>query len=224
MSRLYGITYNEKQWSCKGSRESGSYTFVNKKTFDSYRIYGDIIGIEQLDDNSFLVYRRIMRDTWQISRVAFNSKHSSLIFSEDFKNFYFLSEDTILFDNRCVYSISKNCKVEEFEWLKYKDLEVINDEEKNSTYLLVKEKIPFSDDAYVQVLVDINTFKPITNASSSLRNNHHIVLSDSFTFDDLVKEDSHYASIIFWKNFEVNQSILNDGKETLLKELQVATL
>ncbi len=223
MSRLYDITYNEKQWVCKGSRKSGSFTFVNQKTFDSYRIYGDIIGIEQLDDNSFLVYRRIMRDTWQISRVVFNSEHSSSpIFSEDFKNFYFLSEDTILFDNRCVYSISKNCRVEEFEWLKYKDLEVINDEEKNSTYLLVKKKISFSDD-FVQVFVDTKTFKPITSASSSLRNNHHITLSDEFTFDDLVNEDEHYARIIFWDNFNNTQSIINTGTETLMKELKITT-
>ena len=220
MSRLYGITYNKEQWICKGSRGFG-YTFVNKKTFDSYRIYGDVIGIEQLDDNSFLVYHRIMRDEWQISRVVFNSGHSSLIFSEKFKNFYFLSEDTILFDSRCVYSISKNCIVPEFEWLKYKDLEVITDEEKNLTYLLVKQKISFSDNAYVQVFVDSKTFKPVTSASSGLRNNHHITLSDNFTFNDLVKEDERYASIIHWINFDITESIFKSGQKALMEELQI---
>ncbi len=219
MSRLYDITYNEEQWSCKGSRDFG-YTFVNKKTLDSYRIYGDVIGIEQLGDNSFLVYRRIMRDKWQISRVVFNSGHSSLVFSEEFKNFYFLSEDTILFDSRCVYSISKNCRVPEFEWLKYFDLDVITDEKTNSTYLLVKRKLFHSDD-YVQVFVDTKTFKPITHASSSLRNNHHITLSDKFTFANLVEEDDYYAKIIFWGNFYNTKFSINTGTETLMKELQI---
>ncbi len=220
MSRLYDITYNEEQWSCKGSRDFG-YTFVNKKTFDSYSVGGDIIGIEQIDDNSFLVYRRIMRDRWQISRVVFKSGHSSFVFSEEFKNFYFLSKDTILFDSRCVYSISKNCIVPEFEWLKYKDLEVITDEEKNLTYLLVKQKISFSDNAYVQVFVDSKTFKPVTSASSGLRNNHHITLSDNFTFNDLVKEDERYASIIHWINFDVTESIFKSGQKALMEELQI---
>ena len=222
MSRLYDITYNKEQWVCKGSRNFGGYTFVNKKTFDSYSIAGDVIGIEQLEDNSFLIYRRIMREEWQISRVVFNSCRSCLIFSENFKNFYFLSEDTILFDSRCVYSISKNCRVSEFEWLKYKDLEVINDEEKNLTCLLVKEKISHSDD-YVQVFVDAKSFKPITHASSSLRNNHHITLSDKFTFADLVTEDNNYASIIFWDNFYNTQSRINTGTKTLMEELQITT-
>lgn len=220
MSRLYGITYNKEQWSCKGYRNLG-YTFVNKKTFDSYSVGGDIIGIEQIDDNSFLVYRRIMRDRWQISRVVFKSGHSSFVFSEEFKNFYFLSKDTILFDSRCVYSISKNCIVPEFEWLKYKDLEVITDEEKNLTYLLVKQKISFSDNAYVQVFVDSKTFKPVTSASSGLRNNHHITLSDNFTFNDLVKEDERYASIIHWINFDITESIFKSGQKALMEELQI---
>lgn len=222
MSRLYDITYNKDQWVCKGSRNSGRYTFVNRKTFDSYSVGGDIIGIEQIDDNSFLVYRRIMRDRWQISRVVFESGRSSLIFSEEFKNFYFLSEDTILFDSKCVYSISKNCRVPEFEWLKFKDLEVFNDKDKNSTYLLVKKKIFHSDD-YVQVFVDAKTFKPVTHASSSLRRNHHITLSDEFTFDDLVEEDDYYANIIFWNNFYDTQFSINTGKETLMEELQITT-
>ena len=223
MSRLYDITYNKEQWACQGSRNFGGYVFVNKKTLKSYPITGDIIGIEQIDDNSFLVYRRIMRDRWQISRVVFDSGCSSLIFSEEFKKFYFLSEDTILFDGKCVYSISKNCRVPEFEWLKSYDLEVYTDEKKNSTYLLVKKKLHYSDDNCVQVFVDAQTFKPVTHASSSLRNNHHITLSDEFTFYDLVKEDERYARIIFWDNFHNTQFSINTGKETLMEELQITT-
>lgn len=224
MSRLYDITYNKEQWMCKwickDSRGSGHYTFVNKATLDAYSIGGDIIGIEQIDDNSFLVYRRIMRDRWQISRIVFDSGCSSLIFSEEFEKFYFLSEDTILFDSKCVYSISKNCRVPEFEWLKYKDLEVITDEKKNLTYLLVKQKIFHSND-YVQVFVDTKTFKPVTHASSSLRKNHNITLSDEFTFDDLVKEDERSANIIFWENFHNTESSVNTGTKTLMEELQI---
>lgn len=127
-----------------------------------------------------------------------------------------------MFDNRCVYSISKNCRVPEFEWLKYFDLDVITDEKTNSTYLLVKRKLFHSDD-YVQVFVDTKTFKPITHASSSLRHNHHITLSDKFTFADLVEVDDYYAQIIFWGNFYNTQSSINTGTKTLMEELQITT-
>lgn len=222
MSRLYGITYNEKQWSCK--KNSISYIFVSKETFNIYKISADIIGIEQITFNSFLVYRRISKDKFQISHVVFDAGYIDIIFSEDFKHFYFLSEDTILFDNSCVYSISRHCRVPEFQWLKDKDLEVINNEDKNSTYLFVKQHIPYTDNDYVQVFVDGITFKPITHASSSLRNNHNITLSDKFTFDNLFYEDVCYARFIFYRILDMNESIVKSGTETLMEELlQITT-
>lgn len=222
MSRLHGITYNKKQWDCWSSRNYISYSLKNKKTLDTYSIVGDIIGMEQIDDSSFLVYRIIpgngrQIDRQQIIRMVFNSGCSSCIFLKSaFKNFYFLSEDTILFDNKCVYSISQNCEIPEFEWLKSFDLEVFTDEKKNSTYLWVKKKNPYTNDC-VQVFVDTKKFQPITSASSSLRNNHHITLSDEFTFLDLVREDESYARSIF-HNTELS---INTAKETLMKELQI---
>lgn len=214
MSRLYGITYNEDQWECKKD-QSNRYYLINKKTSDSYHIRGSIIGIEQVDDNSFLVYRDCSRSTYEILRVKLASGLASCLFSKVFQKFYFLTEDTILFDNSCVYSISQNCEVQEFNWLKYQDLTIYTDKDDNFIFLLLKQYISASrGNDYVQVFIDTKTFKPITCASSSLRDNHNIVLSDSFTFKDLVLEDEHYAKIIY----KIYDSV-NTGQRTLLERL-----
>ena len=91
MSRLYEIKCNEEQWIVKGTRDVG-YKIVNKETFDSHSISGDIIGIEQITDDEFLVYRRIMRDKWQILRVKLQNAATILEYHPDTKCPLYLQE------------------------------------------------------------------------------------------------------------------------------------
>lgn len=94
--RLYEIKCNEEQWNIRGSRDEG-YIIVNTRTFECYSIPGDVIGIEQITDDTFLIYRRTMRDEWQILRLKLQG--SKLVeYKHNFKHFKFLTDDIIIFD------------------------------------------------------------------------------------------------------------------------------
>ena len=218
MSRLYEISYNSDQWVIKGSRDDG-YTLVNKETFDSFVLTGDIIGIEQILKDTFLVYRRIQRSRWQIYRLKTIGAISILEFKQDFGHFYFLSDDTILFDNRMVYSISQNAEIDvPNSLLHFNDISV-EDTLDGKRVMFIEHKIMSTQlpNLYVLVIVDATTFKPVSQAFSSLRNKL-FTLTDEFTFDKLVDEDEYYARVIGDIFFEENMQIYRKGKATLFSQ------
>lgn len=218
MSRLYDISYNEDQWSIRGSRGTG-YTIVNKITFHVCEIAGDVIGIEQMFDDEFLVYRRIMRDTWQILRIKINVSNGkiSILYRKEFRQFDFLTEDIIIFDKdshvlgATLYSISKNTEYDTLNHilssesdcrltddrsieLLYKNPE--QDEYPTSLYIEYKfRSYPLNICAYLQVVLDVNTFKPICPVYSTLRDKY-LYIDDTITLEQIAKEDSYYASKI----------------------------
>ena len=215
MSKLYEISYNKRQWNISGSRET-KYILLNLSTNKGYVACGDIIGICQVTDDEFLIHRRIQRYKWQILRVQFKDDNSKILFSRDFEHFYFLTDDTILFDNYLVYSISKNKEVKEFDWLKWKHLELkkIND----STVLLLNARHGNNNDR-VTVLVDIETFKPISQVYSSLRDSFF----DVQTSEDVVKiinEDARYIDIINWTYYYLDRKRVKEGIDTLISRYQ----
>ena len=215
MSKLYEISYNKRQWNITGSRET-KYILLNLSTNKGYVACGDIIGICQVTDDEFLIHRRIQRYKWQILRVQFKDDDSKVLFSKDFEHFYFLTDDTILFDNYLVYSISKNKEVKEFDWLKWKHFELkkIND----STVLLLNARHGNNNDR-VTVLVDIETFKPISQVYSSLRDSFF----DVQTSEDVVKiinEDARYIDIINWNYYYLDRKRVKEGIDTLISRYQ----
>ncbi len=218
MSRLYEISYDKNQWSIKGSRDSG-YQIVNKKNFDAYALYGDIIGIEQISDDEFLVFSRIMRNKWQIARLKFdtNTHKAYQLYRKEFCHFNFLNEDTIIFDKdfyvlgATLYHISSNteddalnhilsdepdCRLIHCRYIQllYDDIE--NDEYPTSLYVKYQfSSYPLDICAYLQVVLDAHTLAPITPAYSSLRDKY-FYLDDSLTLGQIAKEDSYYAGFI----------------------------
>lgn len=219
MSRLYSISYNEEQWNIRGSRNTG-YTIVNKTTFDSHRISGDVIGIEQVTDDEFLVYRRIMRDEWQIFRFktdVINHK-MHILYHKEFRHFNFLTEDIIIFDKdsyvlgATLYSISKNVEYDilnhilssEPDCRLIKDRQITllyenpkKDEYPTALYLEYQfNSYPLNICAYLQVVLDVNTFKTIRPVYSTLRDKYFDLSDESITLGQIAKEDSYYADII----------------------------
>lgn len=218
MSRLYEISYDKSQWSIRGSRDTG-YQIVNKRNFDSCVLHGDVIGIEQISDNEFLIYRRIMRDKWQIVRFKFDETNHTVYksYCKNFSEFDFLTEDTIIFDKdshvlgATLYHISSNTEDDSLNHLlssepdcrlietRYIDLLYDNVENnKYPTALFVNYKFrsfPLNICAHLQVVLDVHTFAPITPAYSSLRDKY-FDLNDSLTLGQIAKEDSYYAGFI----------------------------
>jgi len=214
--RLYEIKCNEDQWIVKGSRDHG-YKIVHKKTFESYSIPGDVIGIEQINDDTFLVYRRTMRDEWQILRLKLQG--SKIVeYEHKFRRFRFLTEDIIIFDYKdsChgaeLYSISKNVEINDLNHLISGNLNrhdasyvysrnitllYENKDDKYPIYLSVDYRLnnTFHSQEHLQLILDANSLKPVTPVYSTLRNKY-FTLSDSLTLKDLVEEENYYLSII----------------------------
>lgn len=218
MSRLYDISYNDNQWKITGSRDTG-YTIIHRIALVSFKILGDIIGIEQIADEEFLVYRRIMRDEWQIIRFKFDIQKDKVysLYQKEFRHFDFLTEDLIIFDKdshvsgATLYSISKNKEYDTLNHLlssepdcrliKDRQIELLYEDTKKSEYpvaIYIEYKFgiySFIDiGAYLQVILDVNTFKPIRPVYSTLRDKYFDV--DASSLGLIAKEDSYYAKII----------------------------
>lgn len=208
--KLYGISCNENQWKITGSRENG-FLIVNKETYKGYNIKGDVIGINQIGENTFLVYRRTMRSEWAIDRYRLEDGESILEYGKRFQKCNFITEDKLIFDWESsvfakVYSISEN-----------KELDVIGhiiDPNRSDASFCRGREIRFvmknDDDEYpeylevvytfgglwcresIQMLVDPETLQVVSQVYSTIRQKF-IDLNEQYTLADLADEDSYYT-------------------------------
>ncbi|MCI8345924.1 MAG: hypothetical protein HFJ42_08315 [Clostridia bacterium] len=219
MSRLYDFNYNEDQWKISGSRDIG-YTFVNKKTSSSCVISkAGIIGVEQISDDNFLVLRSLDIDELEIVRFKIDTVNTQTyqLYRKEFQYFEFLTKDLIIFnkDNHVfgatLYSISKNREYDTLNHLfgsepdckliKGREIELVYENPEKDEYpTALYVEYNFSSYhldicAYLQVILDVNTFKPIGPVYSTLRDKYFYI-DDTTTLEQIAKEDSHYARII----------------------------
>lgn len=215
MSRLYDISYDKEKWVINGSRDTG-YQIVRKETFTSYFVGGDIIGIEQVTDDAFLVYRRTMRNEWSIARIKLTGTEKVFEYEHSFTNFDFLTDDTIIFDkDSCVfatvYSINNNCEIPIIHSIISKssnlpdtrfcrsreiDLYYNNESFEYPSHLFVAYKLSSNYcKEFIQVMIDPSTLQPISPAYSTLRGKY-IHLSDNFTLEKLFTEDNNNLNVI----------------------------
>ena len=216
-SRLYEITCKDP-WVIKGNRDTG-YTLVNKETYDSFKIGGDVIGIEQILDNTFLVHRRIQRYRWQIYRIRIYDNEAVEEFEENFEHFDFLDDDTLMFDGRNkLYSISKNNRFDAPDNILFQNEVTLEESQDGKKVLCLKHEVISRQLPGIYDIVILDTsFKPVTQAFSSLRN-QLITLTDDFKFTDLINEDEYYVKVISEYLYEENQNSYFKGKDALLKQ------
>ena len=219
---LYDISCDEVNWVIKSSHDS-SYTIINKNSYVAFHLSGDIIGINQIANDTFLIHRRLQRHRCEIYRLKIIGETPIKEFSQTFEHFHLLNDDIILFQNpTMVYSISKNAEIKDFtDCLRDCDFSFKKGVLGNPV-LYVEHKItwPNLPNNYVIVMLDANTFKPITQAYSTLRNKL-ILLDDNFTFQDLIDEDKYYAEVISDFLFVENHKSYNLGKKTLYTQCPV---
>ena len=217
MSRLYGISCNEEQWCVEGNRDDG-YKLVNRTTLDSYSIPVDVIGIEQILDDTFLVHQwRTMRDEWQICRVKLSDGKTILEYHHEFQHFNFLTKDIIIFDKDkslggILYSISQNCEMDTMNHMLHEDSRIYDasclfqryitflydtEDSEYPSLLLVDYKpiCAYHSNEYLQVFFDPNSLQPLSPVYSTLRN-QYLTLTESYTLKEIMKEENHYLSII----------------------------
>ena len=217
MRRLYEISCNEEQWCVKGNRDDG-YTLVNRTTLNNYPISGDVIGIEQISDDTFLIYRRTMRDEWQINRVKLSDGKAIREYHHEFQHFNFLTEDVIIFDKDRIplggilYSISKNCEMDTMNHMLHEDSRIhdasflfgrkitflYDTEDSDYPSLLLVDYKPrnaYRSEEYLQVFFDPNSLQPLSPVYSTLRN-QYLTLTESYTLKEIMEEENYYLSII----------------------------
>lgn len=229
MSRLYEAKVDNDKWKLVEINNDcyHSYRLIDKETKEKYT-FRNVIGLEQVSENEFLVYKRVDRYDFEIKRYKLQNSESIILFKEVFDKFDFISEDRILFrytdrgaNYRCkgIYSINDNDFVEDGKWLDGDKIDVINDKENDDIKLFVQIEIAsyHLGDQELMFTVDPDTLEPSSPCYSLLR--------DSFinveTKEDILrieKEDSKYTNIIGDFIFEQNDKCKKMAKEKLLKK------
>ena len=154
---------------------------INLQIKDKKRSYylNHIIGIEQVTDDEFFVYRRANSDDFEIGRYKLQNSTINQLFAKRFDQFYFISNDRIMFTNwgntgpyRCggIYSIKDNKILEEAKWLDGSAIDIYIDDENSdkiilyveqelSSYKLHNPKLLLIQTHYNQILIVIVNLK-----------------------------------------------------------------
>ena len=206
--KLIGFSYNKKEWKILSTLGEGKYTFISDKFEKCIIFENDVVGILQINDDSFFITCKSSDDEnlYVLYRIKI-TKYSPIIVKRiKFSDYQFVTDDIILFNNRRFYSISNDGDIMTLCFLAGKNIEIFK-KSKNSkkSVIIIKEQISETD--FVGVAIDPETFLPVLTAYSSLRD-QLIKLTDNFTFDDLVLEDKHYANLInsFFKSSSLDKT------------------
>ena len=94
MSRLYETKINEKRWKIVeiDNENYHSYKLIDKEKEEIYFL-NHIIGVEQVADDEFLVYRRANYDEFEIVRYKLQQSKFIKVFEKKFSQFEFISDD-----------------------------------------------------------------------------------------------------------------------------------
>lgn len=230
MSRLYDAKVDENQWKVvkinNGDDSYDSYKLVDKKNEEIY-YFRYIIGLEQVSDDEFLIFKRANYDGFKIARYKLQKSKYIELFSERLSQFYFISDDRIMFTYwgntgpyRCggIYSIKDNSMLEEANWLKGTAIDIyINDENPDEIKLYVEKEI-YSYRLKNQKLiftVDPNTLLPNSDCYSQLRDSF-IKVSSKEDIDKIESADKKYINIIEEQIEKMEKEQLQKAKEKVL--------
>lgn len=229
MSRLYEAKVDKNKWKLKEICNDcyHSYMLENKETEEIYTIR-NVIGLEQISDNEFLVYKRVNRNDFEIKRYKLQDSESTVIFKESFNKFNFITDDRILFrytdrgaNYRCkgIYSINDNDLVEDGKWLDGDKIDIINDKENDEIKLLVQIEISSYRLGNQELMFTVNpdTLEPNSLCYSLLRNSF-INVENKEDILKIEQEDIKYCNIIGDFIFEQNTKCKKMAKEKLLKK------
>lgn len=230
MNRLYDVKVDEKRWKVvkidNGKDNYDSYKIVDKKNEKIY-FFRYIIGLEQVSEDDFLIFRRSSRDDFEISRYKLKSSEFRKIFSEKFTHFHFITDDRILFtyyDNHCayrcggIYSIKDNSMLEEADWLKYDAVEIYkDDEDPKQIKIYVEKDIPSFKlgDQKLIFTVDPNTLQPNSDCYSQFTDSF-IKVSSKKDIDKIEKRDKKNMEIIAEEMRQKEKDKFQKAKEKVL--------
>ena len=229
ISRLYGAQVDEERWKVElieNDNNYDSYKLVDRKNEEIY-FFNYIIGLEQVADNEFFVYRRLNHDDFVIKRYKIQKSKFIKLFEKSFSKFDFITDDRILFTYwgntgpyRCggIYSIKDNSMLKEADWLKYNAIEIHKDNEHPEKIKLYVEKNIYSyklNNPKLTFTVDPNTLKPGSFCYSQLRDSILEVRSKE-DIDKIEFEDNKMIRRIEKRMFQNESKQLQKAKEKLI--------
>lgn len=234
MDRLYEVKVDEKRWKAVKLDNTNyhSYKIIDKKKQEIYFLK-DFIGLEQVTDDEFLVFRRLSWDYFEIDRCRLQESKIVKLFAVKFNDFHFISDDRILFtyyDNngsyRCkeIYSIKDNKMLEEAKWLGRVDIDVIEDKDNPNKITLYAKKTLYSsilNDPKLLFAVDPETLQPKSDCYSQLRNKY-IKVSSKEDIEKIESEDERYIKIMESQISEQECKELQEAKEVVLGRKKVS--
>ena len=229
MSRLYGVQVDGERWKVElieNDDDYDSYKLVDRKNGEFY-FFNYIIGLEQVADNEFLVYRRLNHDDFVIERYKIQKSKFIKLFEKSFTKFDFITNDRILFTYwgnsgpyLCggIYSIKDNSMLKGADWLKHNAIEIHKDDEHPEKIKLYVEKNIYSyklNNPKLTFTVDPNTLKPGSFCYSQLRD-LTIKVSSKKDIDKIELEDQKRIRNIEKKMFQQESKQLQKAKEKLI--------
>ena len=229
MNRLYDARIDEKRWKIDltDNEYYNSYKLIDKEKEEIY-FFNRIIGLEQVAEDEFLVYRRANYDDFEIVRYKLQNSKFYQLFSKKFSQFHFISDDRILFTYwgnkgpyRCggIYSIKENKILEESKWLNGVAIGIFESdsnqneikiyvEEEFSSYKLRNPKLLFT--------VDPNTLQPNSDCYSQLSDSY-IKVSSKEDIESIRVEEQKNLKIIEEQMYQKEREQLEKAKTKILK-------
>lgn len=229
MSRIFETNYNKNIWNISCNSAKG-YIFSKKDSSLTYSIKGNILGFEQVKcvEDTFLIYSRISWTKSKVARIKLMDGKIIEEYSHNFEKIDFISHDFILFDRNSswsalLYSISMNHELVDLNFIepmsqhsrdammcKSRNIELVYMEDASYPAYLKVEYTLFSEyiEAYIQLLVDPITLKPLSPAYSTLRGDY-VPFNNEFTLTHIFKEDR--ANIIILEQ-ELKKNFITENK------------
>lgn len=229
MSRLYGVNVDETRYEIKELDNTNYHTYkmIDKEKNDKY-YFRNIIGLDQVGEEEFLIYDRFYREYFRIRRVKANLGELTLLFEKDFNHFSFITDDRILFTtydrganerNDGIYSIKDNNYVEGSKWLEGKITDVYKDSETKETQLYIKDELSslLLDFPKLIYTVNPNTLNPNGMVYSEIRDSY-LTANTKEDIDNIKIEDQKYIRNIEEHLYEEKRNKMKQVKTKLLKK------
>lgn len=228
MSRLYEAKVDEKRWKIIeiDNENYHTYKLIDNEQKEIYFLR-QIIGVEQVTEDEFLVYSRYDLNEFRIARYKAENSRLNQIFEVKFSRFHFITDDRILFvhwDNSSkyrssgIYSIKDNGYVEDGKWLNGTPIEVFNyDDNPAEVGLYIEEEITSYKLGNPKLLftVDPNTLQPNSDCYSELEDSF-IEINGKEDIKNIKLEEQKSIRIIEDKMCQQEREQLQKAKEKIL--------
>ena len=222
MSRLHGFKLDENRYEIIKSDKNfyTSYKLVDKRINEQFSFdMHYIIGLEQVGEDEFLVYKRGLGDNFRITRYQLKDSKINTLFDKEFSNFYFISDDRILFtyygnNGRYyfsgIYSIKENKILEEAKWLDRTSIEVYGNE-----LIVSYELSSYKLDNPMLMFTLKDTLEPNQYCYSELRDKY-IEVSSKEDIEKIESEEKKYIRAIENIMYQEEKEHFKKVKEKLL--------